>query len=181
MTFSAEFQCYIGVGTLAPRPTALGGLLPSSAVALGPDAEAQGVRPLTPRFTALGLGHVRAHSWRLLAPRPTTLCPWRRGPRRQMHIFAKFVPDHIFLQNRDKLNIKKLVEVPIRRQHTPMSGRFRSSSYSTLFKAQNKEQKQSRKDDFFYIFLFFQKHMFAKNAKFYIYRCWGWHRRAPRR
>jgi hypothetical protein len=24
-----------------------------------------------------------------------------------MYIFAKFVPDHIFLQNRDKLNIKK--------------------------------------------------------------------------
>jgi hypothetical protein len=26
-----------------------------------------------------------------------------------MYIFAKFVPDHIFLQNRDKLNIKKFV------------------------------------------------------------------------
>jgi hypothetical protein len=26
-----------------------------------------------------------------------------------MYIFAKFVSDHIFLQNRDKLNIKKLL------------------------------------------------------------------------
>jgi hypothetical protein len=25
-----------------------------------------------------------------------------------MYIFAKFVPDHIFLQNHDKINIKKL-------------------------------------------------------------------------
>jgi hypothetical protein len=63
------------MGTLAPRPTTLGGLLPPWAVVLGPDAEAQGVRPLTPRLTALGLGHVRAHSWRHLAPRPTALCP----------------------------------------------------------------------------------------------------------
>jgi hypothetical protein len=27
-----------------------------------------------------------------------------------MYIFAKFVADHVFLQNRDKLNIKKFVE-----------------------------------------------------------------------
>jgi hypothetical protein len=64
MIFSAEFWCYIGVGTLAPW-----------AVALGPDAAAQGVRPLTPWLTVLGLDHVRAHSWRHLAPWPTVLCP----------------------------------------------------------------------------------------------------------
>jgi hypothetical protein len=48
MIFSAEFQCYIGNQTLASWPTAL-----------GPDAAAQGVRPLTPRRTALGLGHAQ--------------------------------------------------------------------------------------------------------------------------
>jgi hypothetical protein len=107
MTFSSKFRCYIGVRTLAPWPTTLGGLLPLWVVALGPDAAAQGVRPLTPRLTTLDLGHVRAHSWRHLASQPTTFCPWCRGPRCQMYIFAKFVPDHIFLQNCDKINIKK--------------------------------------------------------------------------
>jgi hypothetical protein len=42
MTFSAEFRPYIGVGTLAPWPTALGGLLPPWATALRPDAVARG-------------------------------------------------------------------------------------------------------------------------------------------
>jgi hypothetical protein len=50
---------------------------------------------------------LRAHSWRLLPPWATALCPWHRGPRRQMYIFAKFVADHTFLQNRDKINILK--------------------------------------------------------------------------
>jgi hypothetical protein len=59
MTFSAEFQYYIGVGTLAPLATALGGLLPPQAMALRPDAVAHGARPLTPRCRALRLGHAR--------------------------------------------------------------------------------------------------------------------------
>jgi hypothetical protein len=33
-----------------------------------------------------------------------SLTPWSR---RQIYVFAKFVADHIFLQNRDELNIKK--------------------------------------------------------------------------
>jgi hypothetical protein len=33
-----------------------------------------------------------------------------------MYIFAKFVTDHIFLQNRDKLNIKKFAWGPSARE-----------------------------------------------------------------
>jgi hypothetical protein len=79
MTFSAEFRPYIGVGTLTPRPTALGGLLPPRATAIRPDAVARGARPLTPRRGALCLGHARgplpaahsvvAHDVMFLTPR----------------------------------------------------------------------------------------------------------------
>jgi hypothetical protein len=59
MTFSAEFRPYIGVGTLTPRPTALGGLLLPRTMALRPDAVARDTRPLTPRRRALRQGHAR--------------------------------------------------------------------------------------------------------------------------
>jgi hypothetical protein len=59
MTFSTKFRPYIGVGTLVPRPTALGGLLPPRATVLRPDAVARGARPLTLWRRALRLGHAR--------------------------------------------------------------------------------------------------------------------------
>jgi hypothetical protein len=79
MTFLAEVRCYIGVGTLAPRATALGGLLPPRAMALRPDVVARGARPLTPRRRALRLGHDRGPL--LAAPGAAThsvmsLTPW---------------------------------------------------------------------------------------------------------
>jgi hypothetical protein len=83
MTFSAEFRCYIGVGTLAPRPMTLGGLLPPRAMALRPDAVARGARPLTPRRRALRLGHTRGPL--LAAPGAAahgvmSLTPWATAP-----------------------------------------------------------------------------------------------------
>jgi hypothetical protein len=92
MTFSAECRGYIGVGTLAPWLTALGGLLPPWAAALGPNATAHGAR-----FKRRG---VERQVWARYGPTPGG--PYRRGPRRQMYIFAKFAMDHIFLQNREK-------------------------------------------------------------------------------
>jgi hypothetical protein len=99
MTFSAEFRCYIGVGILASWATTLGGLLPPWAVALGPDAAAQGVRPLTPWAVALGLGHAQGP---LLAATSTaaydvmSLTPWATTPDQYFckicagpYIFAK--------------------------------------------------------------------------------------------
>jgi hypothetical protein len=59
MTFLAEFRCYIGSQTLAPWPTTLAALLTPWATVLEPDAAAQGVRPLTPRRTALSLGNAQ--------------------------------------------------------------------------------------------------------------------------
>jgi hypothetical protein len=83
MTFSAEFRCYIGVGTLAPWPTALGGLLSPRATALRHDAVARGARPLTPRRRALRLGHARGPL--LVAPSAVahdvlSLTPWVTTP-----------------------------------------------------------------------------------------------------
>jgi hypothetical protein len=83
MTFSAEFRPYIGVGTLAPQPTTLGGLLPPWATALRPDAVARGARPLTPRRRALRLGHTRGPL--LVAPSAVadsimSLTPWATAP-----------------------------------------------------------------------------------------------------
>jgi hypothetical protein len=82
MTFSAEFRRYIGVRTLAPWATALGGLLPPHAIALRPIVVARGARPLTPWCRALRLGHARgpllvalgavAHGVMSLAPWATT-------------------------------------------------------------------------------------------------------------
>jgi hypothetical protein len=53
MTFSVEFQGYIGVGTLAPWPTARGGLLPPWAAALGSNATALGCAKSGPRYGPL--------------------------------------------------------------------------------------------------------------------------------
>jgi hypothetical protein len=59
-------------------------------------AEAHGARPLTPWGTMLCLSHAKGP---LLAA-PTTV------GYGVMYSFAKFVTDHIFLQKRDKINIK---------------------------------------------------------------------------
>jgi hypothetical protein len=75
MTFSAKFRYYIGVGTLAPRPTALGGLLPPRAMALRPDATAHGVRGLLPPRAMALRPDAAARGARPLMPRPTVLCP----------------------------------------------------------------------------------------------------------
>jgi hypothetical protein len=107
MTFLAEFRCYIGSQTLAPWPTALAGLLPPWPTTLGPNGAAHDARLLTP-WRCYVWPTLRAHSWWLLPPWVTALYPWRRRLRRQMYIFAKFVADHIFLQNHDKINIKKI-------------------------------------------------------------------------
>jgi hypothetical protein len=49
---------------------------------------------------------VRAKGPLLVAPSgPRRYVPDAVGQGHQMYIFAKFVSDHIFLQNRDKLNI----------------------------------------------------------------------------
>jgi hypothetical protein len=83
MTFSAEFRPYIGMGTLAPRPTALGGLLPPRAAALRPDAVARSARPLTPRRRALCLGHARGPLLAALdavAHDVMSLTPWATVP-----------------------------------------------------------------------------------------------------
>jgi hypothetical protein len=83
MTFSAKFRGYIGVGTLAPLATALGGLLPSWALALGPDAVAHDARNLTSWRRALRLGHARGPL--LAAPGASahgvmSLTPWATAP-----------------------------------------------------------------------------------------------------
>jgi hypothetical protein len=85
-----------------PSAVAHGASRPAAAVA-------RGARPLAPWPTTPRLGHAKGpllaaptamgHDIRGLAPMATT----------QMYIFAKFVADHIFLQNRDKINIKKIV------------------------------------------------------------------------
>jgi hypothetical protein len=38
-----------------------------------------------------------------------------------MYIFAKFVPDHIFLQNRDKINIKNFPREEVQLDHKQLS------------------------------------------------------------
>jgi hypothetical protein len=106
MTFSAELRCYIGSHTLAPWPTVLAGVLPSWLMALGPDVVAHCARPLAPWCMAPSLAHAKGP----LPAAPTAVghvvMSLSRGPRRQMYVFAKFVANHIFLQNRDKINIK---------------------------------------------------------------------------
>jgi hypothetical protein len=109
MTFSAELRCYIGSHTLAPWPTVLAGVLPSWLMALGPDVVAHCARPLAPWCMAPSLAHAKGP----LPAAPTAVghvvMSLSRGPRRQMYVFAKFVANHIFLQNRDKINIKNSI------------------------------------------------------------------------
>jgi hypothetical protein len=60
----------------------------------------------------VALGGVRAKGPLLAAPSAaahsvTSSTPWATAL--DVYFFAKFVPDHIFLQNRDKINIKKFL------------------------------------------------------------------------
>jgi hypothetical protein len=79
MTFSAEFQCYIGSQTLAPWPTTLASLLPLWPTTLGHNTVAHGARPLMSWGTALCLSHTKGPL--LAAPTAmghvvTSMTPW---------------------------------------------------------------------------------------------------------
>jgi hypothetical protein len=105
MTFSVEFQGYIGVRTLEPWATALRGLLPPWAKALRPDVVAHDARPLTRGVGRYVWATLGAHFWRHLAPRPTAFVPDAVCHNARCIFFLNLCGPYIFLQNHDKLNI----------------------------------------------------------------------------
>jgi hypothetical protein len=89
------------------------GMLPLCLMTLGPVVVTHGGMSLPPWVTAYVRRTLRAHFWWPLPLCRKTVCPYRRGPRRQMYSFAKFLADYLFLQKRE--NIKKFHNTSFRR------------------------------------------------------------------